>query len=49
MINTILLLLALICELCAAAGMPSSRINLGWLGLALYFLALLLGAAGVRT
>ncbi len=35
----ILEVLAIVCELLAAFGFPGSRVNLGWLGLALWMLA----------
>lgn len=42
--NTILLLLALICFLLAAIGVPVTRVNLIALGLFLWLLSILLGS-----
>lgn len=47
-IATILLLVAAVLLFCAAFGVPSSRVNLGWLGLALWALSLLVGGASIR-
>jgi hypothetical protein len=41
-IQLVLVLLAFVCTLLAAIGVPSSRIALGWLGLTFYFLSLLI-------
>lgn len=42
MLSLILLILALICFICAAAGFPGSRLALGWLGAAFVTLTLLI-------
>lgn len=39
----IFVLIALICFICAAVGIPASRVAIGWVGLAFYMLSLLVG------
>lgn len=41
--HTILIAVAFVCELLAAAGIPQSSVNLMALGLAFFFLSLLVG------
>jgi hypothetical protein len=42
-LNVALLILSFVCFLLAAVGIPSvTKINLGWMGLALYVLTLLI-------
>lgn len=41
-IHLILLLLAFVLALLAGLGVPSSRLHLGWMALAVYFLSLLI-------
>jgi hypothetical protein len=44
-LRVVLLILALISLALAAVGIPSSRVNLGWLGLFFWVLAVLVGGA----
>lgn len=37
----VLMLIALICLFCAAVGVPSNRVSLGWLGLFFWAISLL--------
>jgi len=45
MIDFLCFLAALILLVCAALGIPSSRVTLGWLGLAFFVLAFFIHAA----
>lgn len=47
-INSVLMVVGLICLLMAAFGVPPSRVNLGWLGLAFWLLALLISPVAIR-
>lgn len=38
-INLLLIILSLVCLFCAAIGVPSSRVNLGFAGLFLWLLS----------
>lgn len=40
---------ALVCFACAALGVPSSRVSLGWVGLFLWLLSLMLGGITLHT
>lgn len=46
MLTTILLVFAFVLAVCAAAGVPSGRVALGWAALACYFASLLFGHFG---
>jgi len=45
MIDFLCFLIALVFLVCAAFGVPSSRVTLGWLGLAFFVLAFFIHAA----
>jgi hypothetical protein len=40
-LSFLLQIIALICLFCAALGVPVSRVSLGWLGMALWLLSLM--------
>lgn len=40
---------ALVCFACAALGVPASRVALGWVGLFLWLLSLMLGGITLHT
>jgi len=42
-LNVLLLILGLVCFVLAAFGVASPRVGLGWLGLAFWILAVILG------
>lgn len=48
MLTVILLLAALVCFLLAAFGVPTSRVSIGWIGLACWVLVPLLAAIGAH-
>ena len=47
MLETILMVFALVFFCCAAANVPYPRVSFGWLGLAFWVLAILFGGVGV--
>ena len=47
-VSFLLELVALVCLILAAIGVPATRISLGWLGMALWLAALMTGGAFLR-
>lgn len=47
-ISFLLEIVALVCLILAAIGIPASRVSLGWLGMALWLAALMVGGVVLR-
>jgi len=47
-LSFLLQIVALVCLILAAIGVPSSRVSLGWLGMALWLCALMVGGVLLR-
>lgn len=47
-LSFLLQIVALVCLILAAIGVPASRVQLGWLGLALWLAALMVGGVVLR-
>lgn len=47
-ISTILMIVAVVLLFCAAFSVPSSRVVLGWLGMAIWATSILIGGVVIR-
>ena len=47
-ISFLLEIVSLVCLILAAIGMPATRVSLGWLGMALWLAALMVGGITLR-